>query len=127
MANEGNLNPLIAGRKKTMRLTLKDSKGAVVDMRLGKIFYMSKIDLSKPDAEALIDVVDDIPNDEDAENGIVYLLIPAAKVPISIVENGNVDPEYSIDYMLGSGEDPVNVSTGVQPIVKGVRNTVVWS
>ncbi|MCK5606440.1 hypothetical protein KAR91_31350 [Candidatus Pacearchaeota archaeon] len=126
MSNIRNLDALIAGRADTTQLTLTDANGEPINLAGAKIYYMSKHNKDDPDASAIIDVVQVMPDTEDTQNGRGWYTIPASQVPIELVDPDDIIPFYGIGYQLSSVLDRVEVMEGRQAIIKGVDDSPEW-
>ena len=121
-----NLDPLIAGRKKTLHKQILDDDGAAVAMGGAKVFFMAKTAEDDADASAVIDVTVTVPDDTDAGNGWFDFEIPASEVPFSLVDTEDISLYYTWDYMLTELGDGENISYGQQPVIKTARKAIAW-
>ena len=126
MSNIVNLDALIAGRSDTTFFQVKDPRGEPINMANARIYYMSKHDIQDDKADAIIDVYEEQPDTAESQDGWVFLTIPASSVPVTLVEDGNLEPVYGMGYQLSSSSDRVEISQGTQPIVRGVDEDPGW-
>lgn len=126
MSNIENLDALTAGREDTTQLTIKDANGKLENMANARIYYMSKYSKDDPNSAAIINVIEEMPDNEDTQNGRVYYTIPASQVPVDLVDPDDIITYYGIGYQMSSVSDRVEVMEGIQPIIKGVDDNPTW-